>query len=117
MLSYDPSFDYLTMDDLVSVTYYSSTGDNVFQSPAQTIDNCLFFGEFKINVLLTMDIKKADSSLVVSAHEWPGAFTAVAPQRGDEFTVTTVDGAKTYTVIQVDLDWVLKAWTLYAYVN
>ena len=109
------SGDYKALDFLVSVAYYSATADDTFQAGSPlTINFCSFFDAVRDDSGSTGDddVRRTYASLIVRQPEWPGAFTATGPQRGDAFELDGIN----YFVESVDDDLVrLGAWRIKAY--
>ena len=111
-MTFDISQDYKMFDFLRTVEWYSATADATWPVGAKAIANCSFFDGVRDADFSGDDVRRTYASLIVRVPEWPAAFAATGPQRGDKFTL---DGT-TYFVESVDDDLVrLAAWRVKCY--
>lgn len=107
-MNMDVSEDYLLLDFLLTVDYFSATGGGTF-TDGVPIGNCSFFGQMKD--VAGDDLRRTYSALVIRQAEWSEQLAAT-PQRGDKFALSGV----TYFVESVAGDPVrLKQWVLRSY--
>lgn len=111
----DITQDYLLMDYLIAVQYFSATGNGVW-SDGQTVNNCSFFDNTLSAILSDTDIRQQNASLIIRHAEWPASGFAATPQRGDKFTIVLTDATVTFLVQGVDDDPDRRQdWRLWCY--
>ncbi len=113
-LVFNPTDDYLILDDLVSVAYQPASGNGSYY-PSQTVNNCTFFDDPRGAQQGAVQLRYRYAGLIVQFPEWPFGSSPAAPSRGDLFTITLEGIPTQFTVTDVDTDPIARLqWSLSA---